>query len=53
VNGLNEVVIFQMDVDFLNDALYETISFDLFLYSFDNIVDFLMVLAGRVVLSVD
>ena len=42
-----------MFVDLFNGVLDESISFDFFLYSFDDIVDILLIFAGRIVLSVD
>ena len=42
-----------MFVDLLDSVLDKSISFDFFLYSFDDIVDVLLIFAGRVVLSVD
>lgn len=50
---INKVVIFQMDVYFFNSIFDESVSFDFFLHSLDNVVDFFVIFAWRVVLSVD
>jgi hypothetical protein len=53
VDGLNEMVALQMGVDFLNGVLDESVALDLLLHPFDDIIDFVLILAGRVVFSVD
>ena len=53
VNCINESVVFEMLVNLFNGGLDESISFDLFRDSFEDVVDLLVILAGRIVIPVD
>ncbi len=51
--GLTKAIAFEMFVDFLDDGFDESVAFRLLLNSFDYKIDFFVILARGVVLSVD
>lgn len=53
VDGVGQSIVFEVLIDLFNGGLDESVPFDLLLDSLDDVVDFLLVLAGRVVLPVD
>jgi len=53
LDGLNEPVVLEMLVDLFNGGLDESVAFDLFRHIFEDVVDLLVILAGRVVIPVD
>ena len=53
INGVYQTIALEVSVDLLDGALNESVALDLLLHSLHDVVDFFMILAGRVVLSVD
>lgn len=53
IDGVHQTIALEMSVDLLDGALNESVALDFLLHSLHNVVDFFMILAGRIVLSVD
>lgn len=52
-NGVSEAVALEMFVDLLDGVFDKSVSFAFLMHALDDKVDFLLILAGRIILAID